>query len=271
MKIILFSGTAWRHIYFANEVLKNHDVVLNVRMKRTNNLSEELKLPASAADAALLKEHNDRRNAKEKEYFLSQGEAFLPAGRVVEVASEDFNGPEVISAVKSVKADLALVYGTTLIKKPLLEALNGILTINLHAGLSPWYRGSTTLFWPIYFMEPQYAGCTFHVIDARIDHGQIIHQNRPEIFPKDELHDIGCRAIVKAAQDIGPLLRKVERKELKELVEQKKAGKVFYSWDFKPHHLRITNQLIRNEFFSEYLSNKDRFPDPFLITQFKII
>ena len=29
------------------------------------------------------------------------------------------------------------------------------LTINIHLGLSPWYRGSATLFWPSYNLEPR--------------------------------------------------------------------------------------------------------------------
>ena len=29
--------------------------------------------------------------------------------------------------------------------------------LNLHLGLSPWYKGSATLFWPFYFLQPNYS------------------------------------------------------------------------------------------------------------------
>ena len=34
--------------------------------------------------------------------------------------------------------------------------------INLHLGLSPWFKGSVTLFWPFYHLMPQFCGSTFH-------------------------------------------------------------------------------------------------------------
>ena len=243
-------------------------MVLNVRMKRSNSLSEEGRFLIAPEDAELLRAHNDARDKKEREYFFPSGEKFLNAFRVLETTADGLNGPEVAAAIKEARADVALVYGTTLLKKRTLEALKGVQTINLHAGLSPWYKGSATLFWPIYFMEPQYAGCTFHVIDEKIDHGDVIHQNRPEIFANDGLHDIGCRAIVKAAGDIVPLLSKIERGWLETPIQQKKSGKVFYSWDFKPHHLRVTKRLLSGGFLGEYLQKRERFPDPPIIRQF---
>lgn len=41
MKIALFTGTAYRHIYYANEILANHEVVLHVRMLRNNQITKE--------------------------------------------------------------------------------------------------------------------------------------------------------------------------------------------------------------------------------------
>ena len=117
-------------------------------------------------------------------------------------------------------------------------------------------------------MEPQYAGCTFHTIDNKIDHGLIIHQNRPEIYSDDGVHDIGCRAIVQAAKDVGKLMEKIYLCQLKEPQAQRQAGKIFYTTDFKPHHLRVVNHLFVQGFLKEYLENRQRFPDPNLIAQF---
>ena len=42
MKIALFTGTAYRHIYYANEILANYEVVLRVRMLRSNQITKEV-------------------------------------------------------------------------------------------------------------------------------------------------------------------------------------------------------------------------------------
>ena len=85
------------------------------------------------------------------------------------------NAPKVLNAVKNLAPDVVVVYGTSLIKRALLSVMPKYV-INLHAGLSPYYRGAATLYWPIYFMEPQNLGYTFHLIDLKIDHGDILHQ-----------------------------------------------------------------------------------------------
>ena len=47
--------------------------------------------------------------------------------------------------------------------------------LNVHLGLSPYYRGSGTNVWPLINTEPDMVGATL-CIDAGIDNGEIIHQ-----------------------------------------------------------------------------------------------
>ena len=44
--------------------------------------------------------------------------------------------------------DVVLVFGTGLLKAPLIGAFPGRI-INIHLGLSPYYRGAGTNFWPL--------------------------------------------------------------------------------------------------------------------------
>lgn len=265
MKIALFTGTAYRHIYYANKILANYEVVLHVREQRSNRITDEIQFPCHDSDRKLLRVHSDSRLKKEKEYFLPEAKNFIAARRILEIENRDLNSSKVITAVKETKPSLVLVYGIGLLKKELLAILPKN-TINLHAGLSPWYKGAATLYWPVYFMEPQYVGFTFHLIDEKIDHGSIIHQNRPEIYPNDGIHDLGCRTIVLAAADILKILKKIEKNQIK-YYDQPSTGKIFYSWNFKPHHLRVTNYLMKKGLIKEYLANKSLFPDPKIISQ----
>ncbi|MDD5547609.1 MAG: formyltransferase family protein [Candidatus Pacebacteria bacterium] len=266
MKIALLTGTAYRHKYYANEIIANYDVVLHIKEKREQDLTGEVKDPCSEEDKILLKKHSDLRNQMEEKYFLPQGKDFLPVKKTMEVGRRELNSPEVIAAVKEAAPDVVLDYGTCLLKDDLLKVMPKHV-INLHAGLSPYYKGAATLYWPIYFMEPQNLGYTMHIIDIQIDHGTILHQNKPEIFSNDNIHDLGCRTIVQAAKDIHKVLEKIQNGTI-QYFKQKSKGKIFYGYDFKPYHLRVTNFIMENGLLKEYLEHKERFPEAEIFRQF---
>ena len=72
----------------------------------------------------------------------------------------------------------------------------------MHLGLSPRYRGSATLFWPFYFLEPQYCGITFHYLLDEPDAGDIIHQTLADLELNDEIFDVAWKLIIKATKEI---------------------------------------------------------------------
>jgi folate-dependent phosphoribosylglycinamide formyltransferase PurN len=267
MRIGLISGDSYRHKYYCNTILDNYDVSLLVNTKRSLNIADEVKISyLNENDKKLLEDHTNLRIIKEKEYFLPKGESFNCKNLEVrlEVDQKSLNSNQVIEAAKKANLDMVLVFGTSLIKKDLLKVLPKY-TINL-SGLSPYYKGAATLLWPFYFMEPQYAGHTFHIVDLRIDHGDIIHQGRPEIFVDDTLPDIGARDVIRATEELPLLLKKIESGDIK-LYPQNSKGKIFYQNDFKPYHLRVIRFLLDNGFLGEYLQNKHLFPDPEVINQ----
>ena len=144
-------------------------------------------------------------------------------------------------------------------------------TINLHGGLSPYYKGSATLFWPFYFQQPELAGITYHIIDSKIDHGSIIQHFRPSINLNDTLHDIGCRAI-KDGTLIGIRLLKKLQKQGKLLFPQKTTGKLFLEKDYNPTHIKIVYDLWEKGLIKKYLKNKKYYDERYhFIDQLEIM
>jgi len=82
------------------------------------------------------------------------------------------NTDECIKWIEDIKPDYIFVYGTGIIGKKLL-LLPSLQTINLHTGISPYYRGSSCAFWPLYNKEPQMVGSTVHKCTQEIDGGSI--------------------------------------------------------------------------------------------------
>ena len=78
--------------------------------------------------------------------------------------------------------------------------------INIHLGLSPYYRGSGTNFFPFVNNELQFVGTTFMLIDKGIDTGRIIHQLRSD-FKFDNIHDIGNNLIKKSIDQLIKLIK----------------------------------------------------------------
>ena len=141
-------------------------------------------------------------------------------------------------------------------------------SFNIHGGLSPWYRGNITLFWPFYFLKPNWAGMTIHKLTDKIDGGDILHHSIPELCRGDGIHDVACKAVIKVSEDLLTILSILnEGKEL-QLVEQKSFGKLFNSLDWKPQHLRLIYNTFDNDIVDRFLDGELGYDEPNLIKAF---
>ena len=87
--------------------------------------------------------------------------------------------------------DFCFIFGTNIISEFITDSMHK-MSINLHLGLSPWYRGSATLFWPFYNLQPHWAGATLHKIVSEPDAGDILHHVMPKLEEGDTIHDVGA-------------------------------------------------------------------------------
>ena len=71
------------------------------------------------------------------------------------------------------------VFGSSILTQNFLDNVT-VPKINLHAGLSPYYRGTASNFWALHDGMPECMGMTIHHIDGGIDTGPVIHQDRPQ-------------------------------------------------------------------------------------------
>ena len=117
--------------------------------------------------------------------------------------------------------------------------------MNLHGGLSPWYRGSATHFWPSYLLEPEYTGMTLHNLSKDIDGGNIIHQTSVKLNSKDNLHENACRCVKEFIMEFSFLLSEKKILDKKHIgVKQKTTGRI---WTSKMWHSGLL-EVIYNQF-----------------------
>lgn len=263
MRIMWIGGNHPRHLYYINTVAAAYPLA-GALIETRENMMPQPPDRLAEIDRQNFIRHFEARAAAEAKYF---GEQLLPDCQRLEIDGAALNTRSSAEFVHSINPDLVLIFGCGLIKDPLYSALPRD-SVNLHLGLSPRYRGAATLFWPFYFMEPTYAGTTFHYIVAEPDAGDVIHQVTPELDPDDGVHDVACKAVMASAEQAVELLRIYEASGGWQVHRQKGTGKNFLASDFKAEHLRILYNVFDDDMVKQYLSGQLPSKEPFTFRQF---
>lgn len=253
MKLILFSGDHPRHLFVNKTVLDFFDEIFVVIMQREELLPE----PPSDLynhDKDLFKLHFENRYQVESSVYgnLNAREVFRNCDSIF-IKPEELNTKLVADKVRKFNADFCFIFGVDLILDPVIDLLPKD-KINLHLGLSPWYKGGATLFWPFYHLEPQFCGSTFHQITRQADGGEIIHQCVPELLPGNKIHDVGARCVVKARDDLSKILDHWNCKKKFQGIVQKTSGRNWRVVDFHASQLRVIYDLYQDKIVDSYLS-----------------
>jgi methionyl-tRNA formyltransferase len=177
---------------------------------------------------------------------------------VLPIAPKELNGPHTVEFLRRREVDVVLVYGTGLVKGPLLSAFAGRM-INMHLGLSPYYRGTATNFYPLVNDEPEYVGATIHLIDAGIDSGPILHHARPQIVADDMPHTVGCKAILAGIDKVKLALREFEAGRLTPVPQWRPTkARLYLRRDYHPSQVVRLYELIEGGLFPRYVERAAR-------------
>lgn len=106
----------------------------------------------------------------------------IPLNEKVTVSS--VNNPDCLEQLRELSPDLVIVHGTRIISKKLLQAIP-VPFLNIHAGITPRYRGSHGAYWALYNDDVEHCGVTVHLVDAGIDTGGILAQTGIPLTKKD--------------------------------------------------------------------------------------
>jgi methionyl-tRNA formyltransferase len=164
------------------------------------------------------------------------------------------NAPAEIEAMRRLRPSVVLVFGTGLLAPALIDAFPGGI-INIHLGLSPFYRGAGTNFWPLVNREPEYCGATIHFLDAGVDSGPIIAHVRPDVRRGDGPHDIGNRIIVAAAEALASAAIAHAASPLRGVVQQG-GGRLYKRADFSAAAVERLSANFAGGMIDEYLDDR---------------
>lgn len=248
MKVVFITGNHIRHMFIAKQLHACGGLAGLVVEER------EAFLPAPPPDipkttASLFIRHfEDRALAEER--FFGDAQEFPSGVRLLQTTKEELNGPAVNQFLGAIGPDLILSYGCHLLTQQTLE--HAPERWNIHGGLSPWYRGAATHFWPSYFLEPQMTGATVHDTIGAVDGGDIIHQTLGPLVRGDGIHDIACRTIHALGLELPRLMEHADRHAI-EKRPQKTSGRIWRIRDWRPEHLHLVYDLYDNRVVDRYL------------------
>lgn len=251
LRVILATGDGQRHRYAAS-MLGAHTQLLGV--------VSEAKRPVTPAadgpdDAVVLPRHWAERTEAEQRLF--GGSVAFPEVPRLSVPAGGINTPDADRWIAERHPDVVVLFGTSIVKPPLLDRYAGRM-VNVHLGLSPYYRGSGTNFWPLTERRPECVGATIHLAVAEVDAGAILTQVRPEAAPSDRAHDLGTKTIIGAFRVLPGVIAAFMAGDVKPKPQPAGEGRVFRRRDFNAAAVRQMWNHFASGMMPEYLRDGDR-------------
>lgn len=250
IKVILLTSNNLRHRWVANEIAKNFSLMGIVSEPKSKFYKKVI------CESQFIEKHFKLNELHEKLYFGDMED--FPNCEKLFIKRDDINKEEIIGWVKEKCPNIIMLYGTGLLKEIWFKNF-GSNIVNMHLGLSPYYRGSGTNFWPLVNRAPEYVGATIHVAILGVDAGDIICQIRPDIEITDNPYDIGMKAIKEGVSAfIGGVkmylkgLKPVPQKELFNGYER-----VYKRKDFDESSVLTLWKNFNDGMIKEYLDNAE--------------
>ncbi len=252
MKLAIITSNNLRHKCFVDKLSQNFSVVGVLIEQKKRDYSQK---GAGTKQEDSIKKYFADRERSEMDFFgnIDWDIVSKRVGEIKIVEAGCVNEKEYVSVLRDWKPDYLAVFGSSILKEDIINLFPNRI-INMHLGLSPYYRGSGTNFWPLYDEKPEYVGVTIHYLDKGIDSGRIIVQGCPNIELGDTPHSIGNKTIIKGVELVTETLNRLVRGEVIPGVRQNLSdGKLCLFKDCLPEHILELEQKFHNHLVDSYL------------------
>lgn len=175
MKVAVFTSNQPRHVALIESLAEVADEVYAVQECTTL-------FPGEVADffrrSAVMQRYFQQVMAAEERVF--GGHRFTPPNvRQMAMKSDDLNRVDPLALRPALEADYIIVFGASFIKAPLIDGLIERGAVNIHMGVSPYYRGSSCNFWAAFDGRLDLVGATIHRLSRGLDSGEMLFHALP--------------------------------------------------------------------------------------------
>lgn len=254
-KILLLRADELRHRALSYTIQNSGHEVYEIIQKRVSR--------SEVVDDDLIKLHFQMRQEVERNFFSDLIKTKSDKN-LKTITCSDVNSHESIQFAKKLDIDLVITFGCSILKKPWLKLFKNKI-LGIHLGLSPYYRGHGTNFFPFVNNELGAVGYTLMNLNEGVDTGDIFHQSYAHMYSDDNIHTVGTRLIYYLLNDIVKIIN-LEKFNLSSAVTQPHVidFKLYRKLDFNRINLEVALSNIKNgsiKSFSENIEEKrKRFP-----------
>ena len=270
MKIVILTDSSERHFYFCNRIINECDSVVGVFLGTKQKpeglfstirkyLRRKIFLRSvfnKFINLIFLRYGNQFELEKlesEELYFGGSKDKFNSSKsdlfcETVTPAVGSINNKAYIEKIKKLKPDVIIVMGSCLIGKEIINISKHV--INMHTGLSPYYRGGYTNLWPFLRKDYGFFGVTIHAMSSGIDSGAIIYSARPDVCLGDSYGSINSKAIILGTDLMIATMGHISENDLT-TKSQWLSGNLFHNYHFN-YYIAYKYLKNKNTFTREY-------------------
>jgi methionyl-tRNA formyltransferase len=254
MKITLFTSNNHRHNYLINLLSNVCDELWVVQECRTlfpgKNESKHLKSEIIENYFNHVKEAENKIFKKEYVNKNSKNIKTLP------ILTGELNNLSLTYLENFLKSDIYVVFGSSYIKGDLVDFLVSQKAINIHAGVSPYYRGTDCNFWALYDNNPHLVGATIHMLSKGLDSGPMLYHAMSNI--KTNPFEYTMSTVKAAFHSIAERIKDKSIFEMKPKI-QNKNNKIRYT-----KKIEFNEEVVKNYFKKEINLNSKKFDNSLL-------
>ena len=231
-RALVLTSNAVRHHYFIARIAETFEVVGAMSEPKRNYFTQ------ARANSAAVEAHFLQLTKAETPFMA---ERINPA--IMPTVIDDLNTESALAQAQALNPDVVCLFGTSILKAPWLEAFPNRI-VNVHLGLSPYYRGGATLFWPFHDHNLACLGTTIHLAIAKVDAGAILKRIKPDFNVGDTYYTVTTRLIRKTLDAFPTVAMDYLADRIMPIPQEFIAGRVTKKSDFTETALLTALQYI---------------------------
>ena len=255
MKVTIFTGNQVRHNYFINLLSQVADELFVIQEVHSQISGTESK-------SKLINEYFSQVNLSQNRIFKKKKLIKKNNIKIKKIKSGELSKLNLLSINQFLDSDIYIVFGSSYIKGKLIELLIKNKAINIHMGISPFYRGTDCNFWAMYDNNPHLVGATIHYLSRGLDSGNILYHSMPK--PQKNNLDFTMSSVISAFHS---LFNKIVDRSIFTLdpIKQNEKYEIRYSKNINFNETILKQYLNQKVNTSEISYNKSQLINPFFL------
>ena len=249
MKITLFTSNKNRHNYLINLLSEVSDELYVIQ--ECGTIFPGIVLGHYQVSPIMKKYFENVNNAQSNFFGNSYVDNKKKNIKILPMVFGDLNQCSLNLLSDFLKSDVYVVFGSSYIKGELVDFLVKKKAINIHAGVSPYYRGTDCNFWALYDDNPHLVGSTIHLLSKGLDSGPMLYHAMSDL--KTDPFKYTMSTIKSAFHSIAERIKDGSIFTIKSVVQNKKK-EVRYS-----KKNEFNEEIVKKYFEKKIDLNKKKF------------